>query len=79
MKTLGIAALALSILSASVSVTMAQGYASTPRVNDNGINGQTHQDRTAYEGYYNPQKSTVTQPQSANLSPYYTDHTSARE
>lgn len=109
MKTLGIASLALSILAASVSVSMAQNYTPTPGLSDvhtsvygdmsrshdkaavvrklanNGVNARTNQDRTAYEGYYNPQ-STVIQPQSANLGqfnnqvgPYYTDHVSSRE
>ena len=78
MKILGTAVLALSFLSASVSVSMAQNYAPTPglsdvhnsiygdmprthdkaavvrELNNNGINTRTNQDRSAYEGYYNP-------------------------
>jgi hypothetical protein len=48
-------------------------------LNNNGIKTQTNQDPSAYEAYFNPQQSTETQPQGANLVPYLTDHQSARE
>lgn len=55
-------------------------------LNNNGIKTPTEQDRSAYQAYFNPQPSAVTQPQGANLNqfnnqqgPYYTDHQSSRE